>query len=76
MLFDIHDFPVGGGGWTVTVIYKGGSFNSSVLLYPTGSGNSYSWGSTGMVVDDGNAPVSVRLCRGGTCHTSPANNSW
>ena len=76
VLFDINDFPVGGGGWTVTVIYRGGSFSSSVPLYPTGSGNSYSWGSSGMVVADGNAPVSVRLCRGGTCYTSAPNNSW
>jgi hypothetical protein len=73
--FDIRDFPTGGGGWTVTVFTGGGSVTSSALLHPTGSGNSYTWGTTGIVVDHGNSPVSVRLCRGGTCYRSN-NVSW
>jgi hypothetical protein len=68
--FDIRDFPTGGGGWTVTVFTGGGSVTSSVQLFPTGSGSSYSWGTTGIVVDHGNGPVSVRLCRNGTCYRS------
>ena len=45
------------------VFTGGGNVTSAVALYPTGSGDSYSWGSTGIVVDHGNSPVSVRLCR-------------
>ncbi|MBM6401277.1 Ig-like domain-containing protein [Phycicoccus sonneratiae] len=70
--FDIQDFPVGGGTWTVTALYDGGrtTFTSSVRLTPTGSGNSYTWPSTGMVVADTAGPLAMRLCRGSTCYTS------
>jgi hypothetical protein len=69
--FDIRDFPVGGGGWTViTDSARTSPTTSGRPLYPTGSGNTYSWGSTGMVINNGNSPVWVRLCRNGTCYES------
>ncbi len=75
--FKIRDFPAGGGGWTVTVFTKNGSYTSSVPFYPSGDGsgdstNRGNYASSGIVVDDGNGPVSIRLCRGGTCHRSAA----
>ncbi|HMM94890.1 Ig-like domain-containing protein [Phycicoccus sp.] len=70
VLFDIKDFP-GSTTWSVTVFTRGGagSVNSGSPLNVNGGGNGYSW-SGYVIVANGNGPVSVRLCRGGTCHTS------
>jgi hypothetical protein len=74
VLFDIKNFPGGGGGWDVTIFTGGGSADSGTKLYVNGAGNGYSW--EGWIgVAPGNGPVSVRLCRSGTCHRS-GNVSW
>jgi hypothetical protein len=78
--FDVRDFPSGGGGWTVGVYKSNGAeiYTSSVQFFPSAdgsgttgeTGNTSNWRSTGIVVADGNGPLYVRLCRGGTCHRS------
>lgn len=72
VVFDIENFPTGGGSWTVHLITRGGAggYTSGTGLDVTGSGNSYNWPSY-VVSADGNGPVGIRLCRGGTCYESP-----
>ncbi|GIL34755.1 Ig-like domain-containing protein [Phycicoccus sp. DTK01] len=81
--FDVKDFPGGGGGWDVYFISRASpspGFHSSTPFNVSGDGtgsstNRSNWSSQGYVLDDGNGPVIVRLCRGGTCHES-APTPW
>ncbi|QIM22414.1 fibronectin type III domain-containing protein [Phycicoccus sp. HDW14] len=78
--FDVRNFPAGGGGWTVGVYKSNGSelYTSSVQFFPSSdgtgttgeTGNTANWRSTGIVIANGNGPLYVRLCRGGTCYRS------
>ena len=73
--FGVRDFP-GNTSWTLTVLTNGGSgsYTSSQKVRINSSGDGYSW-SGYVVVDNGNGPVAVRLCRNGTCRQS-AWTSW